>query len=101
MHMLIPIIPHNLKPFYQIEPAIFESGSATNASARLPIGGPDSEGFFSCPAFLRPFGKHAECSLLPDRFPSRLPSIAFVSAKMLFRAFFPQAVHYHMIQSRL
>ena len=63
--MLIPTIPHNLQPFYQIEPAIFGTGSTMNASARPPICGHDSEGFFSCSRFPRPVGAHAERNFFP------------------------------------
>ncbi len=67
--MLIPTIPHNLQPFYQIEPAIFGTGSTMNASARPPICGHDSEGFFSCSQFPHPVGAHAERNFFPGSIP--------------------------------
>lgn len=60
--MLIPIIPHNSQPVFQIGPAIFDTDSTKNAPAQPPICGPDSEDSFSWLPLPRPVVSHAECN---------------------------------------
>jgi len=67
--MLTPIILRNFRLSFQIEPAISEIDSTTNAYARPPIYGRDIEDSFSWPPLPRPVVSHAGCSFFPGSIP--------------------------------
>ena len=70
--MLIPIIPHNLQPVFQIGPAICDTDSAKNASSQLPICERDSEDSFSWPPLPRPVVSHAGCNSFHRSIPGQV-----------------------------
>jgi hypothetical protein len=67
--MLTPIIPRDLQPVFQIGPATYDTDSAMNALARLPICEPDIEDSFSWLPLPRPVVSHAGCNASPESIP--------------------------------
>jgi hypothetical protein len=70
--MLIPIIPRNLQPVFQIAPATYDTDSATNVLARPPICEHDIEGSFSWFSLPRPVVARAECNASLGSIPARV-----------------------------
>jgi hypothetical protein len=68
--MLIPIIPHNLQPVFQIGPAICDTDSTKNAPAQPPICAHDIEDSFPWPPLPHPVVSHAGCNSFHGSIPA-------------------------------
>ena len=90
--MLIPTIPRNLQPFFQIGPAVFETDSTTNAPARPPIYEHDIEGSFSWLPFPAPAVVYAEYNASLGSIPARVaPHIPYPHTNALAAHLFSKA----------